>query len=158
MTYEITSGSFNLSNKILSEVVHANLDMVGGMDYTEEEHLFAETLMNTFNSEGLSAEVAASVAPFPISKITGNYSTDSGDLSWIVPFFKYVCSNLAPSTPGHSWQTVAAGGTSMDIKGMTVAAKTMAMTAIDLFENPAIIEKTNCNYIKGEVLNLNMSP
>ena len=36
----------------------------------------------------------------------------------------------------------------MGIKGMTVASKTMAMTAIDLFENPAIIEKAKLELYK----------
>jgi len=149
MSYEMTGGSFNiLPNKILSEVVHANLEMVGGVDYTEEEHLFAETLMNTFNSEGLSPEMAASVAPFSISEIAGNYSTDAGDVSWIVPLVSMSAATWPPGTPGHSWQAVAAGGTSMGIKGMTVASKTMAMTAIDLFENPAIIEKAKLELYK----------
>ena len=149
MTYEMTGGSFNiLPNKILSEVVHANLEMVGGVDYTEAEHLFAETLMTTFNSEGLSPEMAASVAPFSTSEIAGNYSTDAGDVSWIVPLVSMSAATWPPGTPGHSWQAVAAGGTSMGIKGMTVAAKTMAMTAIDLFGNPAIIEKAKLELYK----------
>ena len=46
-----------------------------------------------------------------------------------------------PGTPGHSWQAVAAGGTTLGIKGMTVASKTMAMTIIDLFNDPTLIEK-----------------
>jgi aminobenzoyl-glutamate utilization protein B len=38
-----------------------------------------------------------------------------------------------PGTPAHSWQAVAAGGTSIGAKGMMVAAKTMALTVMDLF-------------------------
>ena len=46
-----------------------------------------------------------------------------------------------PGTPAHSWQAVACGGTEIGIKGMMAAAKTMALTAIDLFTTPALIEK-----------------
>ncbi len=38
-----------------------------------------------------------------------------------------------PGTPGHSWQAVACGGTTIAKKGMTLAARTLAATAFDLF-------------------------
>lgn len=47
----------------------------------------------------------------------------------------------APGTSAHSWQAVAAGGTSIGRKGMLVAAKTLALTAIDIFQNPEITAK-----------------
>lgn len=44
-----------------------------------------------------------------------------------------------PGTPAHSWQAVAAGGMSIGYKGMMVAAKTLALTAIDLFTQPELL-------------------
>ena len=46
-----------------------------------------------------------------------------------------------PGTPAHSWQAVACGGTAIGTKGMMVAAQTLALTAIDLFSNPALMKK-----------------
>ncbi|NQW26428.1 MAG: amidohydrolase [Flammeovirgaceae bacterium] len=142
MSYEMTGGSFNiLPNAILSEVMHKNLTLVGGVTYTEEEHTFAEKIMTTYNSEDLLPEMASKVEPFVTSEIAGNYSTDAGDVSWIVPLVSMSAATWPPGTPGHSWQAVAAGGTTLGIKGMTVASKTMAMTIIDLFNDPTLIEK-----------------
>ena len=45
-----------------------------------------------------------------------------------------------PGTPAHSWQAVACGGTEIGTKGMLVASKTMALTAIDLLTHPNIIK------------------
>ena len=45
-----------------------------------------------------------------------------------------------PGTSAHSWQAVAAGGMSIGTKGMLVAAKTLAMTAVDLLSEPAHID------------------
>jgi aminobenzoyl-glutamate utilization protein B len=58
----------------------------------------------------------------------------------------------APGTPAHSWQAVACGGTEIGTKGMMVAAKTMAMTAIDLFTNPTLITKAKEEFVskKGD--------
>jgi len=45
-----------------------------------------------------------------------------------------------PGTAAHSWQAVAAGGTTIGYKGMMIAAKTMALTGADLFSAPATID------------------
>ena len=46
---------------------------------------------------------------------------------------------------GH-WQAVAAGGTSIGFKGMMVAAKTMALTAIDIYNSPGLLEKVKAEF------------
>ena len=71
----------------------------------------------------------------------GSASTDLGDVSWRVPTVQLTAATWVPGTPAHSWQAVAAGGTSIGVKGMMVAAKTMALTAIDLFTDPTHIVK-----------------
>ena len=142
MEYEMTGGSFNiLPNEVLSKVMHDNLKMVGGVDYSPEEREFAEKLMTTYKSDGLVPEMAAEVEPFVVTEVAGNYSTDAGDVSWIVPLVSMSAATWPPGTPGHSWQAVAAGGTSMGIKGMILSAKTMAMTVIDIYKDPSIVEK-----------------
>ena len=46
-----------------------------------------------------------------------------------------------PGTAAHSWQAVAAGGTSIGLKGTELAAKTISATAIEIFSNPEIIQQ-----------------
>jgi aminobenzoyl-glutamate utilization protein B len=46
-----------------------------------------------------------------------------------------------PGTSAHTWQAVAAGGMTIGHKGMIVAAKTLATTAIDLFQNEEFLTK-----------------
>ena len=64
-----------------------------------------------------------------------------GDVSWAVPTVQLSTATWVPGTPAHSWQAVAAGGTSIGMKGMMVAAKTMTLTAIDLFTDPRTSRK-----------------
>jgi aminobenzoyl-glutamate utilization protein B len=40
------------------------------------------------------------------------------------------------ASPGHSWQNVASIGSSIGEKGIIYAAKSLAVTTIDLLENP----------------------
>lgn len=149
MEYELTGGSFNiLPNTVLAKVMYKNLTLVGGVNYSPEEREFAEKLMTTYKSDGLTPEMAAQVEPFVISEIAANYSTDAGDVSWIVPMVSMSSATWPPGTPGHSWQAVAAGGTSMGVKGMMVSSKTMAMTVIDIFKDPSIVDKAKAELEK----------
>jgi aminobenzoyl-glutamate utilization protein B len=54
-----------------------------------------------------------------------------------------------PGTPAHSWQAVASGGTDIGAKGMMVAAKTLALTGIDLLSDPTLIQKATAEYNKA---------
>ncbi len=61
------------------------------------------------------------------------------DVSWMVPTAGMSAATWVPGSSAHSWHAIAAGGTTIGEKGMIVAAKTLAMTAIDLFTRPDLI-------------------
>jgi aminobenzoyl-glutamate utilization protein B len=46
---------------------------------------------------------------------------------------------MAFGSPGHSWQNVAAIGSSIGEKGTIYAAKVLASSAIELFERPELV-------------------
>jgi aminobenzoyl-glutamate utilization protein B len=68
-------------------------------------------------------------------------STDVGDVSWVAPTTGFSTACWVPGTPAHSWQAVAAGGTTIGEQGMVLAARVLAATAWDLAHDPATIEK-----------------
>jgi aminobenzoyl-glutamate utilization protein B len=68
-------------------------------------------------------------------------STDVGDISWFVPVGQFTAATQTFGAPGHSWQIVACTGMSIGEKGMLVAAKTLAGSAVDLFQSPALLER-----------------
>ncbi len=70
---------------------------------------------------------------------TGMGSTDVGDVSWVVPVTGFSTACWVPGTPGHSWQAVACGGTTIAKKGMKLASRTLAATAYDLFADPKLV-------------------
>lgn len=63
-------------------------------------------------------------------------STDVGDVSYTTPTVGLSAETWAPSTPPHSWQAVATSGTSVGHQGGAGAAKTLALTAAQLFQSP----------------------
>ena len=139
--WEITGGVYDLlPNEVLARVMHANLEAVGGVVYDDAEREFAAKIGRTLLGKAPAPEVAALVPPFnPNPPRDGAGSTDVGDVSWTVPTVGVRTATWAPGTPGHSWQAVACGGTSMGLKGMNVAAKVLAGTMIDLFSDGAPI-------------------
>jgi len=60
-------------------------------------------------------------------------------VSWVVPTAGLSTATWVPGIPAHSWQAVACDGMSIGFKGMMVAAKTIALTASDIFAKPEII-------------------
>ena len=140
MDYEIIGGTHDLLiNKTLAQNMQGNLEKVGGVNYTAKEIQFSKDLEKSFLSAAPGYVEAATVKPLHIEKNQG--STDVGDVSYAVPTVGLETATWVPGTAAHSWQAVACGATDIGIKGMMVAAKTMALTAIDLFTNPELIKK-----------------
>ncbi len=141
MEYEIVNGVHELlPNIALQKTVHENLSKLGGYNYTEAESAFAKKIANSLGNNSLDLTLVAKVTPFnPVGTPMG--STDVGDVSFVVPTVGFGTATWVPGTPAHSWQAVAAGGTSIGTKGMLLAAKTLALTAVDLYSNPELVAK-----------------
>jgi aminobenzoyl-glutamate utilization protein B len=150
MEYEIIGGTHDLLlNRSLAELMQKNLERVGGVTYSPEEINFAKQIQTSF-AKPPAIESAGTVKPIKVEMDAGGGSTDVGDVSYAVPTVGLRAATWVPGTPAHSWQAVACGGTEIGTKGMMVAAKTMALTAIDLFTNPAYIEKAQEEFIKAK--------
>ena len=132
----VDSSYDTLPNDALAELVDANLRRVGGVVYTDEERKFAETLRKSFVGGSRDA-LGIEEKIIPPEEGVGPASTDVGDVSWNVPTAQLVTATFVPGTPGHSWQSTACSGMTIGRKGMMVAAKTLALSAMDLFTDPA---------------------
>jgi aminobenzoyl-glutamate utilization protein B len=67
-------------------------------------------------------------------------------VSWVVPQAGLRTATWVPGTAGHSWQGVAAGGTTIGMKGTKLAAQVMADTAQDIFKDPSVLENEKTEY------------
>ncbi len=141
MEYEVIHGIYDLMpNETVARVMDAKLREVGGVEYTEAERAFARAIQATFEGEPAPPLTSATeIGSFGIQAMSG--STDVGDVSWVVPTAGLSTATWVPGTAAHSWQAVAAGGTGIGAKGMLVAAKTLARTAIELYRRPDLIRQ-----------------
>ena len=152
-----------LTNTTLEKLMYENMECVPLPEYTAEERAFAEELDATCPARGelpgdgarFDAEIRAKVKelsdggkktlndfllPFYSSDEFTPGSTDVGDVSWQTPTATMNAVCFTAHSPGHSWQNVSCGASSIGDKGTVYAAKVLACTAADLFENTSIIE------------------
>lgn len=135
--FDQTGGTFDtLPNDTLGRVMHANLSHVALPTYTPEEQKFIDAIRATFPNAPRARE--AGIPPYASGMIVPA-SSDVGDVSYTTPTVGMSAATWAPGTPAHSWQAVAASGTSVGVKGAVVAAKALALTAAELFESPDIL-------------------
>ncbi|MCC6536347.1 MAG: amidohydrolase [Bryobacterales bacterium] len=137
MEMEIVNSVWDvLPNDALAALLDKNLRAAGGVKYTPEERAFAEKLRGTMELAGappLGHEETV-VPPGAMRGLGG--STDVGDVSWQLPTAQFTAATWAPGTSAHSWQSTAFSGMSIGRKGMLVAAKTLALTVLDLLHDP----------------------
>ena len=149
--YEIIGGTHDLLiNRTLAEAMQQNLQKAGGVIYSPAEIEFGKKLQSSFTYEAPAIDKAATITPLKAVIDAGGGSTDVGDVSYAIPTVGMEAATWIPGTPAHSWQAVACNGTEIGTKGMMVAAKTMALTAIDLFTDAELIIKAKEEFKKSK--------
>ncbi len=146
--WEIIHGNHPLLiNETLARMMDEKLREVGGFSYTEDEQAFAEEIYKTLQHPELAVGSQGEVQPFAMELDYG--STDVGDISMVVPTVGLNTATWVPGTPAHSWQSTAASGMSIGFKGMQVASKTLALAAIELFENSDLRTAARADFEKS---------
>lgn len=133
--FTIQGGSYEILVNINgAKLIHSNLSWLGAIEYTSEEQEFARSIQRATGVEakGLSSAVQPLKDPKPDPD---GGSTDVGDVSWIAPTLHFSVTTAPENAPWHAWPVVACGGMSIGHKGMVYAAKAMAATVVDLFED-----------------------
>ena len=163
--------SNTIVNTTLEKVLYENMKEIGVPTYTDEEKKFAAEVVKSYENPGdelakvqtrvghaLPDDIVALfnekrslndfLLPFFTSDNPSPGSTDVGDVSWVAPTAQINAVTTAAGTPGHSWQYVSCNKTSIAHKGVIYAGKSMGGAAIDLINNPALIEEAKAEFKK----------
>jgi aminobenzoyl-glutamate utilization protein B len=131
----IQAGDYEvLVNETGGRLLDANLRLFGPPAYTVEEERFAKELQKSAGVPQLGMDTT--IGALEGQEKEGG-STDVGDVSWNVPTLHVSVATAPRDVPWHAWPVVAAGGMSIGHKGMLFAAKTLAATMVDLFDDAA---------------------
>ncbi|MDX1480959.1 MAG: amidohydrolase [Woeseiaceae bacterium] len=132
--WEIIHGNHPLLvNETLAKMMDEKLKAVGGIEYTPEEQAFAETLYQSLDAPELPLGSQETIREYDVG--LGYGSTDVGDVSIAVPTVGLRIATWVPGTSSHSWQAVAASGTTIGYKGANNASKVLALAAIEVLQN-----------------------
>ena len=158
----IKSCSNFVMNDVIADAIQSNLEEIDCPTLTEEELSFAQALRDSLEKpsnpvDGLAPKLPADkaswlrsqpiepIANFVVPRIHGENalpgSSDVGDVSWVCPTGQVVTATWPAGTPAHSWQAVAAGKSGFAHKAMLYAGKVLACAAIDLMEQPRLLEQ-----------------
>jgi len=134
-------------NKSVYTTVAHQIWSYAEMGYQEEQS--SALLQKISESLGLvlGTKFTEGVEPYSDKGKAGG-STDVGDVSFVVPTVGLRAATWVPGTPAHSWQAVVAGGTDIGNKGMMIAAKTLALTGMQLLDSPKTIKAAKEEFIK----------
>ena len=155
-------------NNVMTDALQVNLEAIALPEYTEEEIEFATAIRESLNKKGnpvanfvfklpsekadwLRQQNVEPYANFIVPRVYGEGalpgSSDVGDVSWVCPTAQIAIATWPASVPAHSWQAVAVGKSSAAHKNMLYAGKVLAATAIDMVNNPEIIEKAKAEHV-----------
>jgi aminobenzoyl-glutamate utilization protein B len=134
-----------LVNLTGAKVMFANLEWLGPIAFTPDEQEFAKEIQRATGVEpkGLDGSVRPWAAPKADPE---GGSTDVGDVSWFVPMLGLSATTAPFEAPWHAWPTVACAGMSIGHKGLVYAAKAMATTMVDLYEDPKTIQAIQAEF------------
>jgi aminobenzoyl-glutamate utilization protein B len=128
-------------NKVIAEDQQKNIEAVGMPKWSEADQTLAKALQTDIGAkvEGLKEKVEPLAEP--VKDPTGGGSDDIGDISWNVPMVYLMYPANIPNLPGHSWANGVAMATPIAHKGSTAGAKVQAMTALDFFLQPQLVQQ-----------------
>lgn len=158
-------------NHVLESVLYDNFEKLGVPEYSEEENVYADRLAAEFQTQNYYPGIAAKydqkarelvekkqketghamnafLAPLYTGDAFEPGSTDVGDVSWLTPTAQIHVAAWPNGTPGHSWQIVSCNRTKIGHKAALQAGKVLAAGAIDLFEDPKLLQQARKEFEK----------
>lgn len=139
-----------LENHAYGDLAHENMREAGVPQFTAEEMEYARQIEATLDPAaverlhglyGATTPLATALQPRnQYEKTPLTASSDSGDVSHMMPMCTFSTACWPVAVAPHTWQAVACTGSSIGEKGAVAAARIMAGIAYDLFTKPGVRE------------------
>lgn len=138
-------------NKVIAETMYENIKDVGLPTWSEADQQLAMAVQREVNSprdtNGLASKL--DTIGLPVIRYISGGSDDIGDISWKLPTVTLRYPSNIPGLPGHHWANAIAMATPIAHKGVVAGAKVEAMTLLDLFLNPELVDQA-WDYFKNK--------
>ncbi len=126
-------------SKPLAELLQKNIEAVGMPAWSDDDQRLAKAVQKLMEAEetGLKTEVSELGGP----TMTAAGSDDIAEVSWNLPTVNLRYPSNIPGTVGHHWSSGIAMATPIAHQGAVAGAQAQAMTMIELFRNPELVEQ-----------------
>jgi aminobenzoyl-glutamate utilization protein B len=154
---QFDSGSSEvIINRTLGNLMQEKFAVLGVPVFDEVDERFAVEIRSTLTEveknfrlpQGLEGKnLCDQLEPYEPKAEIMKGSTDVGDVSWKVPTVQCRTACWALGTPGHTWQVVSQGASSIGRKGMLHASKVIGATALELLLQPEMLERAKAEHL-----------
>ena len=124
-------------NDTLDGVLQRELDRVGAPRFDEADQRFARAMQKELGFE--EAGLATAAMPY-LRANGGTASSDIGEVSAAVPLAELNVATRPLGTAAHHWAQTTCAAHPVGYKGMVVAAKVLAASAVDLLVDPGLVK------------------
>jgi aminobenzoyl-glutamate utilization protein B len=123
--------------------MYDNIKKVGLPTWSEADQTLAKAVQKEVKAQrdtnGLALKL--DTIGLPVQTFVSGGSDDIGDISWKLPTVTMRFPSNIPGLPGHHWANAIAMATPIAHKGVVAGAKAEAMTLLDLFLKPTLVEQ-----------------
>jgi len=167
ITYQNASAAWpGHFNKPLAEVMYRNIKEAGMPVWSDDDRKLAAAVQKLVEApkideegkpvNGLKdkADTLTGSAPFS----WGGGSDDIADISWNVPTIVLWYPANIPGTKGHHWADAIAMATPIAHKGTLAGARATALTLVDIFTKPAIVDSAKSYFVRVQTKDVKYKP
>ena len=146
----IKACSNTILNSPMMTMLQQKMEAIPLPAVTREQMDYGRQILSTLSSaspEKMEHPINTDLRPLDQEK-QGFGSTDVGDVSWVCPTAQILTACVARGTPAHSWQWTAQCKTDLAREMTVYAAKVLAAGAVELMENPELLQKAKEEHAK----------
>lgn len=129
----------------LQEAAQANLEYVGAPVFSDSDHDFAKELQSRLGIEALGYPTEVTPLESEVQPVEGG-STDVAEVTRIAPGVSIYVATAGLNLPWHSWAASASHGRPNASRGAVVAAKVLAMTAMDFLQDEELRQAARAEF------------
>lgn len=164
MSYELLAGCYDvLPNHAIGDAMCRNMKEAGPPTFGEAEYAYAKEFAVQLSPAAKRSTMDSYFAPEEVAemelcgKVLDNIdygklirgSTDVGDISYIAPFAQLTAACWPVGFASHTWVATACTGSTIGLKAMLFAAKSMAGTAYDLLTDAGLLDTAQAEFRKA---------
>lgn len=138
-----------VSNWVLCRIIHKALMEVGGVKLDDREFELCRGLLESLGVDPSKTDNFEKVEQTIPEPKKGGGSSDVGSVSLVAPLGRLYVASSVNGSPGHCWQQVALGGSTIGTKAVINVGKVFYKAAVELYGNPEAVKAARDEFEKA---------